>query len=358
MKFGSGVKDMIPRHVMFLIRSSFVIGICFALVLSLAGCTVDNNSGKTETSGSKHGFKEESTYTSLEHFTYTFQPHVISKEYSVIYGEGINKEFFTFCDTILAGQNTFPCSTDERFHQLLSIARTCFPLAEAVIDKDNTHVKNGLCCLAYQSEGAELAEAITSFQSKVTDVITEAIPFDEPDCIKAMELYTAVARKDTYDASTTLDDFLSIKPYRAIMENTGICQEIAGEYIYYLLQVGINAIPCSSLNRDRSEAHEWALVELDGSWYHVDPTYAAQYPDSLFFFGMDDRQREYYGDLPPEWFTYAESDRLDRSQYNAYDRRFVDFWTAETYQLDHTSKTIHVKEINTGEEHDYPYPFP
>ena len=48
----------------------------------------------------------------------------------------------------------------------------------------------------------------------MTDVITEAIPFDEPDCIKAMELYTAVAGKDTYDASATLDAFLSIRPYR------------------------------------------------------------------------------------------------------------------------------------------------
>ena len=80
----------------------------------------------------------------------------------------------------------------------------------------------------------------------MTDVITEAIPFDEPDCIKAMELYTAVAGKDTYDASATLDAFLSIRPYRAIMEDTGICQEIAGEYICYLLQGGINAIPSSA----------------------------------------------------------------------------------------------------------------
>ena len=349
---------MVQGHVAVPAKRLFAAGICLALVLALAGCAGGNSSGTAGNTSVEREAARGSADDRLETYQYTFQPHVISKEYSVICGEGINKEFFTFCDTILAGQNTFPCSTDERFHQLLSIARTCFPLAEAVIDKDNTHVKNGLCCLAYQSEGAELKESIASFQSKVTDVITEAIPFDEPDCIKAMELYTAVARKDTYDASTTLDDFLSVRPYRAIMENTGICQEIAGEYIYYLLQVGINAIPCSSLSRDQSEAHEWALVELDGSWYHADPTYAAQYPDSLFFFGMNDKQREYYGDLPPEWFTYAESDRLDRSQYNAYDRRFVDFWTAETYQLDHTSKTIHVKEINTGEEHDYPYPFP
>ena len=349
---------MVPRPIMFLIKSSIIIGVCFALVMSLTGCAGGNSLGNTKAPGSEQESKVKDADTALDHYSYTFQPHVISKEYSLIFGADIEAVFFSFCDTILSCGKTFPCSSDERFHQLLGIARTCFPLAEAVIDKDNIKVENGICYLAYLSEGAELTEAITSFQSKVTDVITEAIPFDEPDCIKAMELYTAVARKDTYDDSTTLDDFLSIKPYRAIMEDTGICQEIAGEYIYYLLQVGINAIPCSSLSRDQSEAHEWVLVDLDGYWYHVDPTLALQYPDSLCFFGMNDKQREYYGDLPPAQFTYAESDRPDRSRYIADDRRFADFWTAESYQIDHKNRTIHVKEINTGEEHEYPYPLP
>ena len=58
------------------------------------------------------------------------------------------------------------------------------------------------------------------------------------------------------------------------MNNIGICQEISGEYIYYLLQIGINATNCSALSRDKSCSHEWTVVELDNHHYHIDPTFS------------------------------------------------------------------------------------
>ena len=325
------------------------------LVLSLTGCAGERDSVPAE-DASAEDTEIVSDDDSPETFRYSFDPHVISKEYSIIYGEGIEKEFFDLCDAVLSGSESFPCPSRERFYQLLGIADTCLPLACALIDESGTYVRDGVCHLAYLFSDPELTEKTERFKAKVTEVITTAIPCEGPDFIYAMELYTAVAKKDTYDESCTLDDFLEIGTYRAIMEDTGICQEISGEYIYYLLQVGINAIPCSSLNRDGSEAHEWALADLNGKYYHIDPTYAAEYPDSLFFFAMDDRQREYYGDLPPERYTYADSDRLDREQYRADDRSFADFWLAEEYEIDRAGRTIFVKDVYTGDEHVYDYP--
>ena len=90
----------------------------------------------------------------------------LSKEHSLIFGADIEAVFFSFYDTILSRGKTFPCCSNERFHLLLGIARTCFPLAEAVIDQDKTHVENGLRSLEYQAEGAELTETRASFRSK------------------------------------------------------------------------------------------------------------------------------------------------------------------------------------------------
>ena len=151
---------MVQGHVAVPVKRLFAAGICLALVLSLVGCAGGNSSGTAGNTSVESEAVRGSADDQLETYQYTFQPHVISKEYSVIYGEGIDTEFFSFCDTILAGRNTFPCSTNERFHQLLGIARTCFPLAEAVIDQNNTKVENGICYLAYLSEGVELKEAI------------------------------------------------------------------------------------------------------------------------------------------------------------------------------------------------------
>jgi hypothetical protein len=85
----------------------------------------------------------------------------------------------------------------------------------------------------------------------------------------------------------------------------------------------------------------------------MDPTQAVVYPGSLYFFGMDDVQREYYGDFPPEHYTYAESDRL--KGITADDRTFEKYWLAETYEIDHKNRTIKITEINTGNRQEYGY---
>lgn len=326
-------------------RNIFITILTAFLMLSFSGC------------GKKEPVPEETIQETeeigLSSYRFEFDPHVISKEYISLYGEGIVTEFYAFCDAILEGRDSFSCSSKERFHQLLGISMSCFPIASELIDRDNVSVENGICHLSFRYEKERCTKMISSFQKKVSDVITSAIPKETSDEIKAIELYTAVCRKDTYDFSSTLEDSLKLRPYRAIMEDIGICQEIAGEYIYYLLQVGIDAITCSALSRDQSEAHEWVLVKLNGNWYHMDPTYGTQYPDSLYFFGMDDVQREYYGDFPAERFTYMDADVSDKSRYAATDRTYVKYWLAERYEIDFVNKKITVWEIDTGDRHDY-----
>ena len=296
---------------------------------------------------------QEEVDTPPDEFVYTFDPHVISDEYRTIFGDEFSGEFFSFRDVILGKGKEFPCTSRERFYQLLSVSNSCFPLAPELISKEETTVRDGICHLVYRYNDGELDERILSFENKVTAFMNAAVPYDEPDPIKAMELFTAVANKDTYDDAYTLEDSLKLRSYRSIMEDTGICQEIAAEYIYYLLQAGIDAVPCSSLNADQSEAHEWVMVKLNGSYYHMDPTYALNYPDSLYFFGMDDIQREYYGNFPKGNYTYASSDVL--SECAAADRTFEIVWLAETYVIDHEGRKIIITETGTGKECEYDF---
>lgn len=323
-----------------------------SILLLLSGCK-DKTDAKNNNTSADTQTVVEAAAPPPDEFDYVFNPHVISEEYGMIYGEEINGDFFSFCDTILKKENTFPCESTERFHQLLSISNSCFPLAQELIDKDQTFAEDGVCYLVYRYEDEAIDAIISSFKNKVTDVISSAVQYNEPDFIKAIELFTAVAKKDTYDSSNTLDDSLKLRSYRAIMEDTGICQEIASEYIYYLLQIGINAIPCSSLNADQSEAHEWVLVKLEDEYFHMDPTYETNYPDSLYFFGMDDIQREYYGDFPKENYTYANSDAF--SDLSADSRIFEKLWLAEKYEIDHMGRKIILTEIDTGEQYEYDF---
>lgn len=326
---------MFSNHNIF---KKTIISLC---ILLLCSCNTKNN------------IEEKVEDNSLITFEYSFNPHVISQEYITIYGNQIEEDFYRFCDTILANEDRFECQSREYFFILLSIADSCFPIALDLIDKDKIYFENNICHISYNYDSKQCKERIDNFINKVTNVITNSIKYEEDDYIKAMELYTYVANKNTVDESYTLEDSLKLKTYRSIMENIGICQELAKEYIYYLLQIGINATTCSALNSDQSEAHEWVLIKLNDNYYHVDPTYAIQYPNSLYFFCLDDIQREYYGDYPIGTYAYASSAVLKYEDFKASDRKYEKFWLAQEYEIDHQNKIIHTKDINTNNEHDY-----
>ena len=292
-------------------------------------------------------------YSNLEKFNYEFNPHVISKEYIALYGTDIEEIFYKFCDAVLNGENKFKCSSIEQYNRVLSIARVCNPIASQYVDKDKIYVENGIGYITYKVEKDELLNNITKYKEKITNLISSSVPYKEDDFIIAMELLTAVANKDKFDdEGLSLDNALRWQPYRAIMDNIGICQEISGEYIYYLLQVGINATTCSGLSKNKEYAHEWVVIELNGEHYHIDPTLTIDHKESLAFFCLDDNMREQYGDFDMENLSYADSSKIN---YKIESDKYKDLWGAESYKIEHENKKIDMTIFYSGEKKEYSY---
>lgn len=312
--------------------------VCIALVmLLLAGCARQEaepvvNEPQTE------------TVSDLEPYVYSFDPHVISKVYIEAYGTDIEGLFYGFCDAVLEGRKTFPCPDDMTFHRLFSIARNCLPVASYCIDEDAAWTADGIGHITYTMDDAKLIQTVNAFKDKVSSFIEGSVPYQEDDFIIAIELLTALAHKDRVDEDgLDLNKILQIMPYRAIMEDEGICQELAGEYIYYLLQTGIDALTCSGLSADKESAHMWVLAELDGRYYHVDPMFTVEYENSLAFFGLTDAMREQYGDFPRSAYSYGEVDVKDDALYKVDDERFKRLWRAESYAIDRDEHKLDLK---------------
>lgn len=313
----------------------------------------NDNSTNDKKSENENSTNDKKNTADLIKFNYEFNPHVISKEYLVIYGEDIEKNFYDFCDAILNGESTFQCESTEKYNAVLDISRICLPIASEFVDKDKAYVENNVGHITYNIEKEELHEKATQFKDKVSDVITSAIPYKEDDFILAMELLTAVANKNTYDEEgNSIENVLKLQPYRTIMEDKGICHEIAGEYIYYLLQVGINAINCDGIDKNQEYAHEWAVVELDGEYYHVDPTFAIKHKDSLEFFCINDEMREQKGNFNMEELSFAYSSKIN---YKIDSIKYKDLWEAENYTIDHENRKIYMTMFDSGEKKEYNY---
>lgn len=335
----------------------FVIPVVIIIAIIVLGIKCISKSQPTNLSDtipvSENFTNDKKNASDLIKFNYEFIPHVISKEYLIIYGADIEETFYDFCDAVLNGESTFKCESKEKYNAVLEISRICLPIASEYVDKDKAYVENNVGHITYKIGEEELLEKVNKFKDKVTDVITSAIPYKEDDFILAMELLTAVANKNIYDEEgNSIENTLNLQPYRTIMEDKGICHEIAGEYIYYLLQVGINAINCDGIDKNQEYAHEWAVVELDGEYYHIDPTFTIKHKDSLEFFCINDEMREQKGNFNMEELSFAYSSKIN---YKIDSKKYKDLWGAESYIIDHENRRIIMTMFNSGEKKEYNY---
>ena len=336
-------------------KKIFII-ICIFVIISLSYVLIYHFSNIESIEGEKGQNSidnKTNQVNSLIAYNYEFNPHVISKEYVTLYGKEIEEVFYSFCDAVLNGESKFKCESKEQFNIVLSISRVCLPIASQYVDKDKIYVENGIGYISYKIDRDELLINVSRFKEKITNLISLSVPYKEDDFVVAMELLTAVANKDKFDEEgLSLDNALKWQSYRAIMDNEGICQEIAGEYIYYLLQVGINATTCSGLSKDKEFAHEWVVIELDGEHYHIDPTFTIDHKDSLAFFCLDDTMREQYGNFDMQNLVYADSSQI---KYKIQSKKYKELWGAENYTIDHEKRKINMTIFYSGETKEYDY---
>ena len=342
--------NKVKKYVVFVVA---IVAIALGVVFVIKHNATKSSDKSNNASSSNSNNTNSDTANDLEKFNYEFNPHVISKEYLQVYGADIEETFYRFCDAVLNGENTFACASQERLNAVLSIARYCLPVGSAYVDSDKCYVEGGIAYLTYTVSNEELLTKVEEFKAKVTEVITAAVPYKEDDLILAMELLTAVANKDDYDdEGIKLDNFMTCHPYKTIMQNIGICQEIAGEYIYYLLQVGINATTCDGMDQSQEYAHMWAIVEIDGEHFHVDPTFTIEHKDGLAFFCLDDERRAEYGDFNINDLNFSESDVV---HYTIDSKKYKELWNAETYTIDHEKRIINYTVFYSGEKREYKY---
>lgn len=80
-----------------------------------------------------------------------------------------------------------------------------------------------------------------------------------------------------WEVATTgsTDDRLVYTTYGALVNGDAVCQGYAESYQLLLKRCGIKSVVVSS----KAMNHAWNLVEIDGSWYHVDTTWDDPVPD-------------------------------------------------------------------------------
>lgn len=284
----------------------------------------------------------ETTKKELKPLDHDFNPHCLSEIYINKYGKEFEEDYYRYCDAILSGADTVKCSKKQWLPLFRDISRTYLPIANEYcyfFDEDIKAVGKDEYKLEYGLPQEEYLKKVEEFKARIEELIERACFEGDTPFEMTLALYKSEGLRISYDYDALGDNYSSpegygVSPYRTLMTDKGICQEIAGAYAYLLMQIGVDAITCSGLTKDSSTAHEWTLVKIDGKYYHCDLTFQLNETSTLRYFGMDDSQREKEGDWDMQYNNIGMTNDIWHKDLPIEDKRFELLWTCISYCVD------------------------
>lgn len=292
---------------------------------------------------------ESTEETASKPYDHTFNPHCLSHIYVDKYGKEFEENYYRYCDAILAGEDSVKVDKKEYLPIFRDISRSCLPIVHVYcyfFDENIEAVGENTYKLEYSLPKEEYLKKVDEFKSRIEYLIESALLEDDTPLEKIIALYLSESARLDYDNDALQDNFrdsegLGLSPYRALMGDKGICQEIAGAYAYLLMQVGIDAVTCSGLTKDSSASHEWTIVNIDGKYYHCDVTYQCTDKYNLKYFGMNDAKRELEGDWDMPYNNIGDTNTIWHKDLPIEDSRFEQLWNSYTALLDRDENMIY-----------------
>ena len=348
-----------------------------AALICMTGCSADQQSSVKEpdqTAAQTEPTTEPTAASTTEATTtettapppepYRFDPHVYSPKLAPEIPQKNWEAFYNLCDALRAGEFTFACADREAYDWATdpAVLGHLFPPACMKITGESNDgtvpFENGVGRIYYNIPPGEYTQRQAEFEETVTGVLNSVLEPDDDDFEKCLKLYDYMESNFTYELYP--EGSTDGAHYYTLMNHRGVCDELSGVYVYYLLQAGVDAVQLGCFEPEM--CHSWVYVILNGKGYHVDPTWALK--DSLEtqklrleYFMMTDARRTETGCpvtdltaalLPCFWvnrssLTFpADDDRYYMKDYSDFD------------SLDEQNKTVHYTDMY-GESHEMCY---
>ena len=344
-------------------------GLSLALsFMLLVGCGVESlgyarSAPRVSTIEAQEAKEEKSKISSgdlakIENSNYEFNPHIFSKKYELLCGEEMMQSFFSLCDALRAGEDTFSCKDSRTYewctNRLLSYF---FPVARQSIYSGKPYYngrslcKNGVGTIIYTVPKEDFLQKEQEFEDQICQILNENIGTDYSDFEKALSLYCYISYHYSYDYKMSENNkelYSEQSPYRCLTEKQGICWEIGGLYNYLLLQCGVDSEEYEGWCKDDDIGlHSWVYVTIDGKGYHVDPTWAGVKEDNciLDFFMMTDDIRYTRDAIELDGFYLGQEYDCSRDElgFSAVDDSYSGLWNSYFIGFDSVKNVIYYR---------------
>ena len=376
------------EEIVMTFRKTVSVLLVFLMVMSGCSKKTDETTGTTETTGagSEASVTEESVTENTEDTTaqtetesatseieltetskkepepIVFDPHLHSAALDVACKEGYWESFDNMVDAIMAGEDTFKCTSKEAYDWCASdvVINYFMPAACGFVFGDG--YEDGVGKLRYEKPKEEFLAREKTFEEESMKILNACVKSDYTDFEKALSLYVYIAENFTYayedehEVQDQSPDGFGV--YRCMMKKHGICFELSGVYTFLLRQCGIDSLKISG---EGDVFHEWSYVYLYGKPYHVDVTWGRAENDPsgevpLRFFMETDMMRIEDGFVfntfvwnPLSWWVKD----IDKNQYVVEENTYDALHQGKFIALDTEKKVVRFREGDEEKEWKY-----
>ena len=149
------------------------------------------------------------------------------------------------------------------------------------IRKDNPyiyeHVAKWQMTMKYKGNNGTLTFKINYLTDKqkeayvsaeVKKIVEKILPNNATEFDKVKAVHDYIVLNSSYSSNTINSQYSA---YTLLMEKKGVCQAYALLMVKMLQELNVDVKYVKGFSNN--ELHAWALVKVDGAWYHVDPTW-------------------------------------------------------------------------------------
>lgn len=186
-------------------------------------------------------------------------------------------------------------------------------------------MKNGKYIIEYRMNEYNHYNAIDYMEKTFKYIIshTESKSYCTSEKILAIYNYFSSNYEYDYEAAAN-GEFVNV--YDFLKNGSGVCHSFSRSCRFVLYQLGINTASCKGYT-NQGEYHEWFIAEINGEWYHFDPTYEHSKTggNGLRYFGITDDIRIDRDGIKKDFNTGTVSYPIEAKECNT--DSFKDIWS-------------------------------
>lgn len=317
----------------------YCIFVVLLIIFTCCGCSF-KNSDKEVTTTTVSEEDENSSYTDIniisdgEQENQYYQPVDITTGYDSLENDEqklFYKEITSSIEVVSEEKNddgTYSCRLVSLDDTVLTQSEIRFVIAAVKMDNplvfwltENFGFSNTGGFTALQLYSYESPDNIKSMQKKQFKKINKFIMslkegLDEFSLeLKAHDMIIDSCEYSA-EVESSKDDYLAFTPYGAFVNGSAVCEGYAKAFQYLLSRVGIKSY--TVMGRGSKELHMWDCVNIDNSWYYVDPSWDDGKKYSQYdYFNITTEQLKYDHTISNLYSEYTSDEICGTNGYDA-----------------------------------------